>query len=184
MSVMKGIPASFTVPAALLRYGDLVLRERPVHKDDLFSRRHPRMTRLNRAKIFAPFAALVGFEECVRGKEIRYTAKRELDADEEWELNHKLYELHCLAANSRLVRANPIRISVEYFEICADPENEAYQTKGLYKTITGIVLKVDHPTQTITILAEGEERTIPFSDINNIFRHELGVIVRDNSKPG
>ncbi len=178
MSVMKGIPASFTIPAAILRYGDLVLRERPVHKDDLFSRRHPRMTRLNRAKIFAPFAALVGFEECVRGKEIRYTAKRELDADEEWELNHKLYELHCLAANSRLVRANPVRVSVEYFELCADPENEAYQTKGLYKTITGIVLKVDHPTQTITILAEGEERSIPFSDIYRI------MVVSGKMDPG
>ncbi len=79
-----------------------------------------------------------------------------------------MYELHCLAANSRLIRANPISVSVEYSEVCEEPENEAYQTKGLYKTVTGIVLKVDHPTQTITIFAEGEERTIPFSDIYRI----------------
>lgn len=49
------------------------------------------MSQLNRAKIFAPFAALVGFDERVRRKEINYVAKHELDADEEWELNHKLF---------------------------------------------------------------------------------------------
>ena len=41
------------------------------------------MSQLNRAKIFAPFATLVGFDERVRRKEINYVAKHELDADEE-----------------------------------------------------------------------------------------------------
>ena len=43
------------------------------------------MSQLNRAKIFAPFAALVGFDERVRRKEINYVAKHELDSDEEYE---------------------------------------------------------------------------------------------------
>ena len=43
-------------------YDDLLRLHRPVHDGDVFSRRHPKMARLNRAKLFAPFAALTGFE--------------------------------------------------------------------------------------------------------------------------
>ena len=48
---------SFAVPPAMIRYGDIITLNRPVHDGDLFSRRHPRMTQQHRAKIFAPFAA-------------------------------------------------------------------------------------------------------------------------------
>ena len=78
---------SYAIPAAssavMARYGNIIFLDRPVHDGDLFSRRHPAMTRLNRAKIFAPFAALVGFDERVRRKEVAYVRKVELDADEE-----------------------------------------------------------------------------------------------------
>ena len=57
------IPASAS--AVMARYGNIIFLDRPVHDGDLFSRRHPAMTRLNRAKIFAPFAALVGFEQYI-----------------------------------------------------------------------------------------------------------------------
>ena len=63
---------SYATPAAssavMASYGNIIFLDRPVHDGDLFSRRHPAMTRLNRAKIFAPFAALVGFDERVRRK--------------------------------------------------------------------------------------------------------------------
>ena len=71
-------------------YNDILGLQRPVHKDDLFSRRHPKMSRLSRAKIFAPFAALVGFNEAVRAKEIQYVPKHILDPEEEIALNHTL----------------------------------------------------------------------------------------------
>ena len=125
---------------------------------------------MNRAKIFAPFAALVGFDERVRRKEINYVARHELDADEEWALNQKLYELHQLTANSKLARTNMIMVSVEYFAVCADEENEAFQVKGQYKTITGIVLRVDPNEQCITIRSEIENHVISFSDIYRILR--------------
>ena len=99
------IPASAS--AVMARYGNIIFLDRPAHDGDLFSRRHPAMTRLNRAKIFAPFAALVGFDERVRRKEVAYVPKVELDADEEWELNRRLMILHKRTANSRLARANP-----------------------------------------------------------------------------
>ena len=73
---------SYAIPAAssavMARYGNIIFLDRPVHDGDLFSRRHPAMTRLNRAKIFAPFAALVGFDERVRRKEVSYVSKVEL----------------------------------------------------------------------------------------------------------
>ena len=169
MSTPKGSSATYTVPPAVLHYGNIIFQDRPVHEGDVFSRRHPKMSRLNRAKIFAPFAALVGFDERVRRKEINYVTKHELDADEEWELNHKLYKLHCFTADSRLARANMVRMSIEYFVVCTDKENDAYLVKGLYKTITGIVLRVDQHEQNITIQADGETHVIPFSDIYRIF---------------
>ena len=72
MLAPKTSPASYTIPAAVARYGSIIFQDRPVHDGDVFSRKHPKMSQLNRAKIFAPFAALVGFDERVRKKEINY----------------------------------------------------------------------------------------------------------------
>ena len=90
--------------------------------------------------------------------------------DNIWELNHKLFRLYCLTANSKLARANMVRASIEYFVVCADEENDAYQVKGQYKTITGIVLKVDQTEQRITIRSGADTEVIPFSDIYRIFK--------------
>lgn len=168
MSTPNGTPASYAVPAAVLRYGNIIFQDRPVHDGDVFSRKHPKMSQLNRAKIFAPFAALVGFDERVRRKEITYVSKHELDADEEWALNHALFKLHCLTANSKLARANLVRVKVEYFVICDDEENAAYQVKGQYVTVTGIVMRVDAPEQRLTVQSETGKLVIPFSDIYRI----------------
>ena len=170
MSAPKTSPASYTVPAVVARYGSIIFQDRPVHDGDVFSRKHPKMSQLNRAKIFAPFAALVGFDERIHNKEINYIPKHELDADEEWELNHQLYRLHCLTANSRLARANMVSVSIEYFVVCTDEENDAYLVKGQYKTITGIVLKVDQHEQSIAIRAGAETHIIPFADVYRIFK--------------
>ena len=170
MSSPKAAPATYTVPAAVARYGSIIFQDRPVHDGDVFSRKHPKMSHLNRAKIFAPFAALVGFDERVRKKEVNYVAKHELDADEEWELNQRLYKLHCLTANSRLARANMVYVSIEYFVVCTDEENDAYLVKGQYKTITGIVLKVDQHEQRIVIRSGTDTHVIPFSDIYRIIK--------------
>ena len=172
MSTPKTAPASLSVLPAVARYGNIIFRDGPVHDGDVFSRKHPRMSQQNRAKLFAPFAALVGFDERVHKKEIVYVSKHELDADEEWELNHQLYKLHCLTANSQLSRASMVCVSIEYFVVCTDEENDAYLVKGQYKTITGIVLKVDQHEQTITILNGRETHVIAFSDVYRILEPE------------
>lgn len=159
---------STTIPPAMIRYGDIIMQGRPVHSGDVFSRRHPKMTRQHRAKIFAPFAALVGFEEHIRSKEIQYVPRHELDADEEWELNRKLNVLHGLTANSRLARENNVSVSIEYYVACADPNNDAYGRKGLYRTVTGMVRKVDSVNQALTLNGEDGDHVIPFADIYNI----------------
>ena len=159
---------SFAVPPAMIRYDDIIMLDRPVHDGDLFSRRHPRMTQQHRAKIFAPFAALVGFDECIRAKEIQYVVKHELDADEEWELNRRLNILYGLTANSRLARTNHVAVSIEYYVPCADPDNDAYGRKGLYRTVTGVVRKVDAVGQVITVVDDAGDCVIPFADIYGI----------------
>ena len=145
-------------------YADIINRQRPVHTDDVFGRIHPRMPILNRAKIFAPFAALRGFEEAVAAKEIPYVPKRILDADEEYELNRRLKILYDRCRNGRLARENATVVSVEYFVPCQDKNSDAYGNKGLYHTITGIVCKLDVSQQYIII---GEER-VYFRDVGEI----------------
>ena len=49
---------------------DIINKERPIHIDDGFSRRHPQMCRGDRAKIFAPFAALSGYDSPVSGRKM------------------------------------------------------------------------------------------------------------------
>lgn len=144
-------------------YTDIINLPGPIH-DELFLRRHPPMSRQQRAKIFAPFAALVGFDERVRAKEIQYERKAELGPDEEWALSQKLAKLHNLTANSRLARENNIHVRVEYFKICIDPESDAYMDKGQYVTTTGRVVRVDSVGQQLIL----EDRTISFSDLYRV----------------
>ena len=47
------------------KYNDIIDKERPVHDGDEFEARHPKMPCEARAKIFAPFAALKGYEEAI-----------------------------------------------------------------------------------------------------------------------
>ena len=85
------------------------------------------------------------------------------------ESDQKLFDLHRLVANANLARINTVYISIEYFVVCTDEENGAYQVKGQYKTITGIVLKVDQHAQHSAIQCGTDTLVIPFSEIYRIF---------------
>ena len=143
---------SYAIPAAaaatVAKYGSIIFQERPVHNGDLFSRRHPKMG--NRAKIFAPFAALVGFEDRVRSKEVEYTARRELGEEEELRLN---------AVLNHVTRGDWVK--VKYFEVCYDHESDAFGRLGLYKTTNGCVRWVDAVGQVLYL----EDRAIDFEDL-------------------
>ena len=136
---------SYAIPAAaaatVAKYGNIIFLDRPVHNGDLFSRRHPKMT--NRAKIFAPFAALVGFEDHIHRKEIEYTSRRELGEEDQGHLN---------AVLNRLSRGN--RVKVCYFELCIDHESDAFGRLGLYRTASGTVRWVDAVGQVLCLNAK------------------------------
>ena len=151
----------FPVPAAVppdFKYLEVLRKGRPEHTlYDSFSLRHPKMPQAKRAKIFAPFAALKGYDEAVAAKELVYTAQRELPAEQLQTLNRQLAALHRLTRNSRASRENRVIISVTFFVPCADTHSEAYGELGSYQTETGVCRRVSAEEQTLRL----GERAIP-----------------------
>lgn len=148
------------------RYREILLKGKPKHdKTDAFLIRHPSMDVGKRAKIFAPFDALKGFNEAVASKDVLYENKRELNEEDQAELNRRLDILHGLTYNSRMARENHVKVTVTYYIPCNDKENEAYGYRGQYQQLTGICRNVDaEVTQTIRI----DETRIRFADIRSI----------------
>ena len=148
------------------KYRDVFLKGPPKHeKYDSFLIRHPRMDVGKRAKIFAPFDALRGFDFVIMCKNELYEDKAELGPEDEAELSRRLEILHNLTWNSRMARANRVQVSVTYYEPCSDENHEDYLRKGQYKTITGTCMNVDAEV-TKTILVDTSR--IPIADIRRI----------------
>ena len=114
-------------------------------------KKHPMMDTGHRAKIFAPFDALRGFNLAIMSKEVLYVPKRILEEEEQEELNRRLTILHNLTFNGRMARANKPVAEVTYFVPCADRNHEAYGWKGTYTTIKDIVWNVDFISATVRV---------------------------------
>ena len=139
---------------------------KPQHtKFDDFYRKHPFMDVGKRAKIFAPFAALRGFDGCILDKEVQYQPKIILDEEVKDEIAQQLEVLHGLTINSRIARNNHVVVSVTYFIPCSDKNHEAYGYYGQYVTVTGVCKKVDSVITKATIV---EKVAIPLDDIYKI----------------
>ena len=148
------------------RYRDVFLKGRPRHdRFDSFRRRHPSMDVGRRAKIFAPFDALKGFNEAVAAKNILYRDKEVPGEEDSAELNRCLEILHGLTFNGRMARANRVYVTVTYYEVCNDINHEDYGLRGQYRTVSGICRNVDAEV-TNTILV-GETR-ISLEDVKKI----------------
>lgn len=148
------------------RYRDVFLRGRPHHqKYDAFWRKHPPMTPQRWAKIYAPFDALDGFDECISARNVLYSGRKNLSADERELLERKLSVLNTLIRRAGPGDEPPPQVSVTFFRPCADFCIESYNRSGSYETVTGPVRQIDPVlTHTITI----EEQTILLSDIVDI----------------
>ncbi len=143
-----------TMPAGF-KYREVFLKGKPRHdRMDAFRIRHPKMDVGKRAKIFAPFDALRGFDFAIMCKNELYTDKVSLSPEDTEELSRRLDILHNLTYNSRMARANRVQVSVTYYKPCRDEDHEAYGLRGQYKTITGICWNVDAEV-TQTILVDG-----------------------------
>ena len=103
-------------------YRDIRMRSRPVPC-------RPRMPRQNRAKIFAPYDALKGFEETVHAKEELFVARPELTDYAQERLDRRLRSL-----------ARDSRVTVTWFR----PKEDGLSSGlGRYVTASGTVRKID-----------------------------------------
>lgn len=123
------------------------------------------MDHIHRAKIFAPFDALAGFDECIESKLVPYCEKRVLSEEEREKLNEALSTLHSLTYNSRVARLNRPVATVEYFVPCTDINNEWYEIGGTYSTVTGVVSRVDALVEKNIAI---DDQTIPLDDVVEI----------------
>jgi len=153
-------------PAAEPGYGDLLVKQRPSHAGDAFSRRHPKMPRSNRAKLFAPFAALTGFDAAIRSKEVPYAPRRIPRGEAARQIDEALNLLYRATCPGGPAHGRGVPARVRFFEVCSDVHHEAFGREGLYRTLTGPVLRVDPVARTLTL----GDRDIPFSDLYRITR--------------
>ncbi len=124
-------------------YDDLLYLPHPT------SQKHPRMSRLDRAAQFSPFAALSGFEGAVRETARLTEARIELGEDELAELDERL----------RLALAwadDPPVVSVTWFQ----PDER--KAGGAYVTTQGRIRKVD-TVKRVLLLEDGGK--IPVDEI-------------------
>ncbi len=132
----------FTRPADF-RYQDVLDRGYPEHRwNDPFRLRHPSMEQGRRAKLFAPFDALKGFDEALSAKDEIYVEPKTPDPERQEELNRRLSILRDLTADSRLARENRVPVSVTYYVPCADRESEFFGRRGKYEVMEGTVRRV------------------------------------------
>ena len=143
----------------------VLIQGRPRHDMDEFALRHPSMERGKRAKIFSAFDALDGYGETIIDKNTVYTDKITLDDSEKEELNRRLSILRQLTRNSRMAKANRVLVTVEYYVPCTDEHSFACGIRGQYKTVTGVVRKVDIEEKLAIIL---NSAVIHFDDILSI----------------
>ena len=148
------------------RYRDVFLRGKPQHdRYDPFRIRHPQMDVRKRAKLFAPFDALRGFDFAILMKNELYTDRVTLSPEDKEELDRRLGLLLSLTRNGRMAGLNRVQVTVTYYEPCCDVNSEVYGVQGQYKTVTGICRKVDAEV-TKTILVDGTK--IRMEDIREI----------------
>lgn len=117
-------------------YADILPLSRPEP-----SHAHPRMSKLNRAKIFSPFAALRGYEEeiAAEGLEHLKVVKIELTEEDKGKLSDKLLQVR-----------KGMEVTVCYFEAdepttfdTLSESTKAGTHLGNYRMVTGTVNRID-----------------------------------------
>ena len=147
-------------------YRDTFLHGRPRHRRyDAFWIKHPPMSLRRRAKIFAPFDALAGFDEAIAGKEVLYCKRRDLSEEEAENLNHSLSALRRRFYEARKKQAPRPTARVTCFVPCMDIHNKWYGAGGRYVEFTGTVTAIDCViARTITL----DQRVIKLKDVTDI----------------
>lgn len=116
------------------------------------SKKHPRMSRMNRAAQFAPFAALTGYEESIEETARLTDCRIELSEYEIEELNAKLNFIQ------EHIKERP-EVTITYFQ--PDERKEG----GEYLTVTGRVRWIDEANNMIVF---EDERVVGIDVIINL----------------
>ena len=128
------------------KYDDIINMEHPT------SLKHPRMSRIDRAAQFSPFAALSGYEDAVEETARVTDEKRTLTDDEIDSINKKLNVI------LEHLRESP-RVRIRYF--VPDKRKDG----GEYVTVTGTVKRIDE-FESVILMSDGT--LIPLADIRDI----------------
>ena len=120
-----------------------------IHLPHHVSETHPRMSRLNRAAQFSPFAALTGYGAAIQEAGRLTDRKIQLDEDSQAVLDRKLAILR------KQVSMRP-EVAVTYFQ----PDGK--KDGGAYVSFSGQVKKIQDYEQ-LLVFTDGTQ--IPFSDI-------------------
>ncbi len=139
-------------------YDDIIYMEYPLKSSDKI--KHPRMSTADRAKIFAPFAALKGYEEAIAAKEKIVVPRIELSEEAREYLDMQVSRIESLLAKGQ----HPI-ITVVYFQ----QEKGRKEGEGEYLQFTGMAAKFDRSTRVLQIV----EKRIRLDDIYRIEGEDL-----------
>lgn len=135
------------------KYDDIIDLPHPT------SKKHPRMSRQNRAAQFSPFAALTGYDAVIKETERNIEEKRILSEDAIAEINENLQLIQ------EKKNEHP-HVYISYFE--KDIKKEG----GIYKTIISQYKHLDE-YKNILITIDGNE--IPIEDISSIYLYEIDM---------
>lgn len=122
-------------------YSDIINKMRPEHNGDDFSIRHPKMSIQDRAKIFAPFDALRGFDEAIDKENVIYAPYIYLSEDEKQILDQVIYLI-----DEKLTNKEEVKGRITYFI-----QNGRIKDTGTVMEISGIIKKLDKINGTIKI---------------------------------
>ena len=140
------------------KYDDIIHMEYPLKSADRI--KHPRMSIEDRAKIFAPFAALKGYEEAIAAKQKIVVPRIELSEESKEYLDLQLRKIESLLMNGQ----HPI-ITLVYFQNAKDLAEDS----GEYIQFTGMVAKFDQSSRILQIV----EKRFRLEDIYSIEGDEL-----------
>lgn len=153
-------PVSIKGQAITHKYDDIIHMEYPLKTLNVI--KHPRMAIGDRAKIFAPFAALKGHDEAIAAKQKIVVPRIELSEEAKEYLDLKLIKMKHLMMEGK----HPI-ITVVYFQ----KDKRLNLDGGEYIQFTGMVAKLDLTLRTIQIV----EKKLNLDDIYDIKGDDLDV---------
>jgi hypothetical protein len=140
------------------KYDEIINMEYPLKSSDVI--KHPRMSIEDRAKIFAPFAALKGYEEAIIAKQKIVVPRIELSEESKEYLDLQLGKIEQFLTKEQ----HPI-ITIVYFH----KDKESNKEGGEYIQFTGMVAKFDLTSRILQIV----EKRFRLEDIYSIEGEEL-----------